>query len=204
MKILASSLISSGPEGLRVHLLKKKTVSGPFASLNDLRLALPRFGTIPQGDLDDFGRGSIAVRYSVLAALFAAGDAGGDLPVDTTVVGWNGRGCTVENLRYWQDFTDNQKAGGRGSLFVATLPTIPYCEAAITLGLHGPSLYLQTEPRTSALFSILASRPTGCCLAGEIKDDSACFFLLDNTPGGTVPEADTLEALFHILAGDGK
>lgn len=201
MKIAASSLVEMRPDGVSVHLLNRRAAFGPFASLNGLRLALPDFDFIPRGDLDDFGRGSGAARCAMLAALFVAGDAGFPLPSSTAVVGWNGRGCTAENVRYWQDYASNGRTAGRGGLFVATLPTIPFCEAAIALGLRGPSAYFRTEPSTAALFGLIAARPAGMYLAGEITDSSACFFLLDNaSQGETAPRTRSLEELFRAMA----
>ena len=201
MNILASSLVEMRPDGVFVRLLNRRETFGPFASLNDLRLALPDFDFIPRGDLDDFGRGSGAVRCSMLAALFAAGDAASGLPSSTAVVGWNGRGCTAENVRYWQDYVSNGRTAGRGGLFVATLPTIPFCEAAIALGLRGPSAYFQTDRSTDSLFGLIAARPEGLYLTGEITDSSACFFLLDNaSQGETAPRTRSLEELFRAMA----
>ena len=60
-------------------------------------------------------------------------------------------GCRTENLLYFQDYMEHGRCGGRGQLFVGTLPTTPLCEAAIALGLHGPAYYLDTEGREDLL-----------------------------------------------------
>lgn len=197
MKITAGTYI--GPEN-SARLLNRKYHTPTFKNLNELRLHMQSLDFIPEGDLDDFGRGSIAVRYSLLAAMFTAGDYGKTLPENTGISGWNGRGCTAENLRYWQDFTANGHESGRGGLFVATLPSIPYCEAAIALNCHGPASYLQTERSTQALFRLLKARPAGLYLIGEIEEQSACMLLADTTlPDETLPDFTTLEELFSHL-----
>ena len=198
MKIIAGSLIK---EDFSAHLLKRKLHSPSFANLNELRLWLPNWDFLPAGDLDDFGRGSIAVRYSLLGAILTAGDMGGTLPPETGVIGWNGRGCTAENIRYWLDFIANDRVAGRGGLFVATLPSIPCCEAAIALDCHGPASYLKTRPSTEKLFQLLSARPAGIYLISEIKENSACMILVDNRIGnGTeLPDFADLEKLFAFM-----
>lgn len=197
MKILAGTRIDPS---CSAKLLKRDLQTPSFANLNELRLYLQSLDFIPEGDLDDFGRGSIAVRYSLLCAMFTAGDHGEKLPENTGVFGWNGRGCTAENLRYWQDFTANGHEAGRGGLFVATLPSIPYCEAAIALNCHGPATYLQTERSTHALFRLIGTRPAGLYLIGEINENSACMLLVDTTaPDEPLPDFPTLDKLFSHL-----
>ncbi len=197
MKILAGTLIN---ETLTVRLLKRGETLGPFADLNELRHHLADLPFIPAGDWSDFGRGSRAVRYLMLGAMLTAGDSGGTLPENTAVIGWNGDGCTAENLHFWQDYVRNGRVNGRGSLFVATLPTIPYCEAAITLGCRGGTAYFQTERSTAALFRLLVNRTDGQCLIGEVTENSVCMFLLET--GGVLPElpdAESLKQLFFLL-----
>jgi len=199
MKILAGTLID---ETMTVHLLKRGISQGPFPGLNELRHHLAELPFIPAGDWSDFGRGSQSVRYLMLGAALTAGDSGGPLPENTAIFGWNGDGCTAENLRFWQDYVRNGRVNGRGSLFVATLPTIPYCEAAITLGCRGGTAYFQTERSTTALFRLLTGRTDEHCLVGEVTENSVCMFLLE--PGGFLPElpdAETLKQLFFLLKG---
>lgn len=205
MKITAGALIRTNADGtISAALLNRTETWSDIANLNALRLLLTGLPFIPKGDMDDFGRGSIAVRYAILAALLAAGDSDCGIPEDTGIIGWNGRGCTKENLRYWQDYTDNEKIAGRGGLFVATLPTIPYCEAAITLNCHGPSAYFHTEACTAKLFELIANRSGDYFLVGEITEDSACMLLLSKAENNTqiLPGLPSLEALFQYLKKD--
>ena len=96
----------------------------------------------------------------MLTALLAAWDAQNGLSQEAGVLGWNGDGCTAENRKYWHDYTDCGRTSGRGGLFVATLPTIPYCEAAIALGCRGMVAYFRTGDSAARLWEILAaSRP---------------------------------------------
>jgi len=197
MKILAGSLISGD---LEVRLLRRGERLGPFTDLKEMRDRLAELPFVPSGDLADFGRGGEAVRALMLAALLTAGDNGGELPEDTGVFGWNGRGCTAENLRFWGDYTGCGRGSARGGLFVATLPTIPFCEAAITLGCRGATAYFRTSNSTAALFELLSSYPRGKCLVGELGERSTCMLLVGLDGAAPVyPDFPDLETLFRHL-----
>ena len=200
MNTICGTLITSN---LTVRLLRRRESFGPFPDLKALRDHLERLDFVPDGDLSDFGRGGVAVRRIVLAALLTAGDFGGTLPEDTGVIGWNGDGCTAENLRFWRDYTDSSRESGRGGLFVATLPTIPFCEAAITLGCHGASSYLRTRPSTAKLFEAVSALSAGTYLLGELSAGSVCMLLVDTREStAALPELPTLKELFeHLEAG---
>ena len=197
MKILAGALIT---EDLTVRLLTRRETLGPAADLNGLRHLLTGLPWIPAGDWTDFGRGSQAVRQLMLAAALTAGDLGAPPEKTTGVIGWNGCGCTAENLRFWRDYVQNGRANGRGGLFVATLPTIPFCEAAIAFGWQGPSAYFRTENSTGALFRLLANRPEGKYLIGEITEMNVCCLLAETGPSSPeLPDFASLEELFVHL-----
>ncbi len=196
MKILAGTLL----EGGLFRTLRRRAVFGPFADLNAARREIAALPEIPPCDLNDFGRGGEAVRRMTLAAWLTAWDAGGLSP-EIGVIGWNGAGCTAENRRYWRDYTDCGREAGRGSLFVATLPTIPYCEAAIALGCRGPVAYFRTVADTAALAAQLAACPSGRYLCGEITADTLCV-LLAETADAPMPRASDLEALFNALEAE--
>ena len=197
MKILAGTLIDASNTA---RTLRKGVTVGPCRDLRELRDRIAGLPFVPHGDLADFGRGGPAARLLMLAALLTAGDSGKTLPENTAVFGWNGRGCTAENLRFWQDYTANGRESGRGGLFVATLPTIPFCEAAIALGCRGPAAYFRTGEDTAELFPLIAGYPPGDCLAGECGIDTACMFLIRNDGNSAgMPSRATLSDLFNEL-----
>lgn len=199
MKITGGTLLTRDLEFLT---LAKRAFFGAFADLNTARKEITQLSGMPSSDLGDFGRGGVTVRRAMLAALLAAWDAGGKLPEDTGILGWNGDGCTAENLAYWRDYTGCGRTSGRGGLFVATLPTIPYCEAAIALGCRGSVAYLRTEETTSQLWSLLAASAPGTYLCGEIARDNCCMLLADNRSGDQpLPECRDLAEAFLTLRG---
>lgn len=201
MKILAGTMMTSL---LEVRLLKRREHLGAFADLSELRRRAAELPYVPHIDWSDFGRGSNAVRCLMLAAALTAGDSGAPLPENTGIIGWNGSGCTAENQRFWQDYIQNGRENGRGGLFVATLPTIPFCEAAIALGCRGPSAYLRTDNSTVSLFRLLTSRPKGIYLAGEITGENTVCMLLTESDGilPDLPDFPDLAGLFLHLEGN--
>ena len=199
MKIEAGVRIT---ETMEVRLLNRGPL-GQFDDPDQLRHALAGLAPFPNADWTDFGRGSPPVRLLMLAAVLTAGDYGAPLPGSTGVFGWNGSGCTAENLRFWQDYVRHGRVNGRGGLFVATLPTIPFGEAAIALGLRGPNAYFRTERSTHALGKLLSLRPAGLYLVGEVTENSVCMFLLETSglpeDGPAGPDFPTLDRLFVHL-----
>lgn len=190
-----------------VHLTENRVCFGSsraditgFSNLNELRCLLLEMPWSVTGDLDDFGRGSSAVRFAQLGVLLLAGDYGSAVPDDCAIFGWNGRGCLAENIRYFDDFVSNGKVSGRGNLFVATLPTIPCCEAAITLGIHGHAAYFHTDPSTEKLFRLISCGNHRFSIAVEINQSDATLLLLENTPDDTVyPDCNSLKELFFSV-----
>ena len=193
MKIVAGTSIT---EDRRVFLFKRGMEAGPFADLNALRGHLAACPGMPKGDLADFGRGCAAAKVAMLAAILTAFDHGAPLPEDTGILGWNGSGCVADNRRFWADYTANGRESGRGSLFVATLPTTPFCEAAIALGCRGAVAYCRTAPDTAKLPELLA--PDRMTLAGEVRGAAACMVLLTPEPA-EYPRFSTLAELFLSL-----
>jgi len=184
--------------------LNKHAGFGPYPDVNAARKELTLLPDMPQSDLADFGRGGMSVRRTMLTALLAAWDAGGKLPESTGVIGWNGDGCTAENLAYWRDYVGCGRSAGRGSLFVATLPTIPYCEAAIALGIRGSVAYLRTSGDTSSLWSALETAPRGTFLCGELARATVCVLAVDTESAGELlPRRPTLAELFTTLEAIG-
>ena len=199
MKIKAGALIT---ETMEVRLLNRGPL-GRFDDPDQLRHALTNLVPFPTADWTDFGRGSPPVRFLMLAAVLTAGDYGAPLPESTGVFGWNGAGCTAENLRFWQDYVQHGRENGRGGLFVATLPTIPFGEAAIALGLRGPNAYFRTEKSTHELRKLISLRPAGLYLVGEVTENSVCMFLLEISglpeEKSAEPDFPTLDRLFVHL-----
>ncbi|MBQ9502221.1 MAG: hypothetical protein IJU70_08705 [Lentisphaeria bacterium] len=170
---------------------------GPFADLNTARHILSAVPGMPEGDLNDFGRGGVTVRRVMLTALLAAWDANGTLSREAGVLGWNGDGCTAENLAFWQDYVSCGREAARGGLFVATLPTIPYCEAAIALKCLGPVAYYRTAPSGTELQTLLDASPRGQYLCGEVTVSGVCMMLADTALDGTpLPDRPTLREIF--------
>jgi hypothetical protein len=154
-------------------------------------------------DLEDFRRAGSAVRLAQLGAILVASDCPEWSSADTACIGWNGEGCAQANRTYWDDFLAHGRETGRGMFFVPTLPSIPACEAAITLKIHGPVWYFSTAADTRLLFAVLEDlfygNPTlRQVLIAEINTDSACLLLW--RPSGTpLPSCQTLKELFFHL-----
>ena len=112
--------------------------------LGEERDALIARGVLSAEDTADFRRASLAVKHAILAAARLkerVGDAWN--PEEITVIGCDGDGVRHSNPAYWKDYIDHGRRRGRGTLFVDTLASIPLCEVAIALQLHGPAGYLQ-------------------------------------------------------------
>lgn len=99
---------------------------------------------VPDTDCSNFRRGSVKVKEHLIAAtalLYDARISGND---KSSVLCCSRCGSHQQNLDYFQDYVDFGRVSGRGHLFVATIPTTPMCEAAISIGAHGPAYYLDT------------------------------------------------------------
>ncbi|MGI6354745.1 MAG: hypothetical protein GX937_02280 [Lentisphaerae bacterium] len=120
-----------------------------LAGLRDQIISRPE---CPACDLSDFRRAGPNVKRTILAAILAAIDCGTQWQPDATaLLGWNGDGCAAENALFWQDYVTNGRTQGRGTLFVPTLCSIPLCEAAIALGIHGAAAYLHGPDLAEAI-----------------------------------------------------
>ena len=145
MKRIATSTISL-TEGIATYGLVEETPNSiPFTSLPELRQIICDSPNLVQGDLADFRRAADNVRLAQLGTLLCAFAISDWNPEGTALIGLNGDGCAHNNRLFWNDFTSHGCESGRAMLFVPTLPSIPVCEAAITLGIHGPVRYLKTE-----------------------------------------------------------
>ena len=102
--------------------------------------------------LDNFRRGDAKVRTYILAAVLAHRDAGVDAVRETAIIDFGRQGCHEQNLEYFNDYLEHGRHLGRGHLFVGTLPTTPPCEAAISLKLTGPCIYMDAFDRFPVLW----------------------------------------------------
>lgn len=114
-------------------------------SLSDLLDEVLTLDFVPEYGLPKFKRAGERSKTAVIASILASADAGmPTLSGRTAVIGAGRDGSHRENLLYWEDYVRNGKSGGRGHLFVGTLPSTPPSETAIALNLHGPSFYIDT------------------------------------------------------------
>ena len=155
------------------------------------------------GDLEDFRRAGNAVRLAQFGAILVASECPDWSAADTACIGWNGEGCTQANRTYWDDFLGHGRDTARGTLFVPTLPSIPACEAAITLKIHGPVWYFSTDSDTRMLFAALEdmlqeSPAIRQVLIAEVYESAACL-LLWRPSTSSLPGFTTMKELFFHL-----
>jgi len=156
MRVLASCTVSLADGVARFGRSGETPRTLSFADLGELKQIMSEDETLPAGDLTDFRRAADNVRLAQLGSLLCASTLGSAWsPADTAIIGINGDGCAHNNRLFWDDFTAHGHESGKASLFVPTLPSIPVCEAAITLGVRGPVRYLKTasEAQTEELLS---------------------------------------------------
>jgi len=175
-----------------------------YNDLSELRKMLtaePR--SFVAGDLEDFRRAGTAVRLAQLGAILTASECPDWSAAESACIGWNGEGCTQANRTYWDDFLEHGRETARGTFFVPTLPSIPACEAAITLKIHGPVWYLSTAADTRMLFAALEDLLEGSpairqVLLVEVYSRAACL-LLWRPSRASLPGFTTLQELFFHL-----
>ena len=155
---------------------RRRGLTIAFTDLTHLRDQITSRPECPAADLNDFRRAGPNVKRAILAAILAADDSGPRWqPEATAILGWNGDGCATENALFWQDYTANGRTQGRGALFVPTLCSIPLCEAAIALGIHGPAAYLHGPD----LDAVLAARPAPFIMTITIADSHTTATILE-------------------------
>ena len=121
--------------------------STPDELLGSEREALIERGVLSAEASADFRRASLTVKHAILAAAKLKERLGaGWRPEQITLLGTGGDGVRFSNPAYWQDYVSHGSRRGRGTLFVDTLASIPLCEVAIALHLHGPAGYLAGAP----------------------------------------------------------
>lgn len=109
---------------------------------HDLLKKFQALDGIPCANYADYRRGGEKVRQAILGSIAALYDAGAAPSDSIPILGCGCEGSFAENLLYFDDYTGHGRDGGRGQLFVGTLPTTPLCEAAIALNMHGPAFYI--------------------------------------------------------------
>lgn len=157
-----------------------------YENLQELKQILQESPEYQPADLDDFRRAADTVRMAQLGVMLAVADYGdanwsGE---STALIGWNGSGCRANNVKYWKDYITHGRDTGRASLFVPTLPSIPVCEAAITMKITGPVLYLGTPPGhkhlNEYLEDLFAAEPyLKVAFVAEIFEEAAVIFAID-------------------------
>ena len=137
------------------RLIASATDSIPEEMLASERDAMIARGLLTAEETADFRRASLTVRHAILAVAKVRQLAGNAWnPADITLIGTGGDGVSLSNPAYWQDYVAHGSRRGRGTLFVDTLASIPLCEAAIALQLHGPAGYLEGVPREELLRTV--------------------------------------------------
>jgi hypothetical protein len=149
-----------------------------------------------------FARYDRVSRTTCCAVALALHDAG--MPYSETrkqeigILGTNSEGCLRSNLDFFDDFVRNGRTLGRANLFVYTLPSIPFAEAAIHFRCQGPLLYaaFPSEPLASLLRQadamILRGEAEAMLAVRATEEDAQCFALgrPGDAPGGPVLTLD--------------
>ena len=162
----------------------------PQASLSTLWRTDPVF----TGSTKDFGRFEPVARLAYYAVGLALDDAGVDdswvSRRDIGLIGTNEAGCCQSNLHYFSDYVQAGRRIARGGLFVHTLPSSPFAEAAIAYGIRGPLLYvtragaaLPAALRTAADM-LRDSQARAMLVAWADEDEAACLVLAPQAIAG--------------------
>jgi len=141
-----------GTSGREAWLLDTAVDATPDELLGAEREALIARGVLSAAESADFRRASLTVKHAILACTKLKERLGaGWHPEQITLLGTGGDGVRFSNPAYWQDYVSHGSRRGRGTLFVDTLASIPLCEVAIALHLHGPAGYLSGAPMEALL-----------------------------------------------------
>ncbi len=118
---------------------------------------------------------------------------------DIGIVGTNAEGSLQSDKEYFRDYLEGGRTLSRGNLFIYTLPSSPFGEAAIHFGLLGPVVYAASE--SNALTSVLdmaadmiLANEAPVMLVGKAEADEAVFFVLEMDPGQDRPALCALAA----------
>jgi len=163
--------------------------------------------TLPKKDIfshpfKNFGRLDTISKMTAYGVSLAFQDSGIEYsPLrkqDIGIVGTNEEGSLNADTLYFRDYLAGGRTLSRGNLFIYTLPSSPFGEAAIHFGLLGPVAYVATE--NHALTAVLdmaeemiLANEAPAMLAGRADADEAIFFVLARDPGWDRPVLCALE-----------
>lgn len=134
----------------------------------------------------NYGRFDATSKLTCCACALALRDSGA-LEGPTGILGTSRNGCLESNRAYFKDYIDCGRTLSRGNLFIYTLPSSPLAEAAIHLGLTGPTLYVTSpEPDPALLF-----------------DTAACMMSAGDADTMLAVQADETEAICFALGEPG-
>jgi 3-oxoacyl-(acyl-carrier-protein) synthase len=144
---------------------------------------------------------------AALALADARAEAGSWAVRDVGVVATDPGGCVEANERFFRDYVEAGRELARASLFIYTLPTSPAAEAAIRLGLQGPTLYVGAPTRRIAVALETAGRvlrggqARGMIVTGRDGDDTVAF-AVEPAHGGRTAHLSRETLLAAAPAGD--
>lgn len=141
----------------------------------------------------NFGRFDAITRMTCFGVALALRDAGissgPSRKQELGIVGTSREGSLRTDIEYFRDYLAGGRTLSRGSLFIYTLPSSPFGEAAIHFGLQGPLLYIAAGGRSlvplvdTASDMVLAGEARAM-LAGMAAEDGSVFFVIgDGTAG---------------------
>ena len=148
-------------------------------------LYMPERDSILINKVPNWGRFDDNTRKACLGAGLALKDLG--LAQDSQkhkigLIAFGEKGSNNTDRDYFLDFLDHGESTGRSHLFIYTLPTSPFAEAAIYFGLMGPIYYLSgrdsilQESLQSAARMILSANADQM-IVGTVEKDSLFMVL---------------------------
>lgn len=153
-----------------------------------------------QVPVKNYGRFNAAAKLTCCACALAMSDSEHPHRPDTEaspgafhgrtigILGSNRDGCLDSNVEYFKDYVDCGRTLSRGNLFIYTLPSSPLAEAAIHLGLTGPTLYIAgPQPDAATIFRtaarMVAQGDADAMLAVQSNEtEAACFVIAEYDP----------------------
>jgi len=139
----------------------------------------------------NFGRFETITQRVCYTTALALRDAGIEytegVKQDIGLLGTSPAGCVESNLNYFKDYVEGGRTLSRANLFIYTLPSSPFAEAAVHFGLLGPMLYgndfaelvkmaqgmIQRKEVSTMLLSAV-DESAGFCLVATDTDDALC------------------------------